>query len=98
MQLVVPGFRSPPRIIGVNRTIKRSREGTGGIVAVRLSDRPFTAVIGDMIEGVLALNRLSVPEADSVRTYLWRVMLQFTVEHSPVSCRIGHEPSIARVA
>ena len=83
MQLVVPGFRSPPRIIGVNRTIKRSRETAGGVVAVRLSDRPFTAVIGDMIEGVLAINQLSVPEADAARTYLWRVMLQFTVEHTP---------------
>lgn len=78
--LAAPGFRSPPRVVGVDRTVRRSKEGTGGIVAVRISDRPLTAVIGDMIEGVIVINRLTPPDADRVRTLLWRSMLQFTVQ------------------
>lgn len=84
LNLVVPGFRSPPRIVGVNRTIRRSRTGEGGVVAVRLLDRPFTAALGDMIEGVVVLNNLSTSQADQVRTELWRTMLQFTAENTPV--------------
>jgi hypothetical protein len=82
LNLVVPGFRSPPRIVGVNRTVRRARDGEGGVVAVRLADRPFTATVGDMIEGVIVINCLSATEADRVRTLLWRTMLQFTVETS----------------
>ena len=78
--LAVPGFRSPPRIVGVDRTVRRGRDGSGGVVAVRIADRPFTAVIGDMIEGVVVINRLDPPEADRIRTLLWRAMLQFTVQ------------------
>jgi hypothetical protein len=95
LNLVVPGFRSPPRIVGVNRTIRRSRDGEGGVVAVRLSDRPFTAAVGDMIEGVICINNLGAPEADIIRTQLWRTMLQFTVE---VSSRVIPEAPSARVA
>lgn len=62
LDLVVPGFRSPPRIVGVNRSIRRSRDSEGGVVAVRLSDRPFTAAVGDMIEGVIFINRLEPPK------------------------------------
>lgn len=83
LDLVVPGFRSPPRIVGVNRSIRRARDGQGGVVAVRIADRPFTAAVGDMIEGVLCINRLEPAEADRIRTQLWRTMLQFTVENSP---------------
>ena len=83
LNLVVPGFRSPPRIVGVNRTVRRSRDGVGGVVAVRIADRPFTAALGDMIEGVIYINGLNPPEADNVRTQLWRAMLQFTAEITP---------------
>lgn len=102
LDLVVPGFRSPPRIVGVNRSIRRSRDSEGGVVAVRLSDRPFTAAVGDMIEGVIFINRLEPPEADRVRTQLWRTMLQFTVEisnevsNSPRGVR--HDHATTRVA
>jgi hypothetical protein len=82
VDLVAPGFRSPPRIVGVDRTIRRARDGEGGVVSVRLGDRPFTAVVADMIEGVIVINRLSPPEADRARTLLWRVMLQFTMSFS----------------
>ena len=77
--LVVPGFRCPPRVIGVDRTIRRGPDGTGGVVAVRITGRPFTAAIADMIEGVIVINRLTSPEADAVRSSLWRTMLQFTL-------------------
>ena len=102
LDLVVPGFRSPPRIVGVNRSIRRSRDSEGGVVAVRLSDRPFTAAVGDMIEGVIFINRLEPPEADRARTQLWRTMLQFTVEianevsNSPHGVR--HDHATTRVA
>jgi hypothetical protein len=33
-----------------------------------------------MIEGVIVVNRLSPPEADRVRTLLWRSMLRFTIQ------------------
>jgi hypothetical protein len=102
LDLVVPGFRSPPRIVGVNRSIRRSRDSEGGVVAVRLSDRPFTAAVGDMIEGVIFINRLEPPEADRARTQLWRTMLQFTVEisnevsNSPYA--VQHDHATTRVA
>ena len=102
LDLVVPGFRSPPRIVGVNRSIRRSRDGEGGVVAVRLSERPFTAAVGDMIEGVIFINRLEPPEADRARTQLWRTMLQFTVEisnevsNSPYA--LQHDHATTRVA
>ena len=102
LDLVVPGFRCPPRIVGVNRSIRRSRDSEGGVVAVRLSDRPFTAAVGDMIEGVIFINRLEPPEADRARTQLWRTMLQFTVEisnevsNSPYA--LQHDHATTRVA
>jgi hypothetical protein len=93
LDLVVPGFRSPPRIVGVNRSIRRGRDGQGGVVAVRIADRPFTAAVGDMIEGVLHINRLEPAQADRIRTQLWRTMLQFTVESSPPRRQILDSPS-----
>ncbi len=92
LDLVVPGFRTPPRIVGMDRTLRRSPDGIGGVVAVRLRDRPFTAVVSDMIEGVIAINRLQPPEADQVRNALWPTMLQFTF-HANAS-----QSTIARVA
>jgi hypothetical protein len=106
--LAVPGFRSPPRIVGVDRTIRRGvgsdttsaqHNACGGVVAVRLRDRPFTAVISDMIEGVIVLNRLAPPEADHARSALWAVMLQFTVPTTVPTTRVeSHDSAIARVA
>lgn len=63
----------------MDRTIRRSSDGVGGVVAVRLRDRPFTAVVSDMIEGVIALNRLQPQAADRARRALWPVMLQCTI-------------------
>lgn len=67
--LAAPSFRCPPRVIGADRTLRR-RPG-GGVVAVRVRDRPWPAVLADMIEGVIAVNGLSPPAATRVRTELW---------------------------
>jgi hypothetical protein len=70
--LVAPSYRCPPRIVGADRTLRR-RPG-GGVVAVRLRDRPWPAVLADMIEGVVAVNGLAPPAATRVRTELWEVV------------------------
>ena len=67
--LATPAFRSPPRAAGVDRTIRRRADG-GAVVAVRVRGRDFRAVATDMVEGVLAANRLSGPEAEAHRKAL----------------------------
>jgi hypothetical protein len=73
-----PGFRSPPRLVGVDRSIRRRRSpsgsGTSAVVSVRVKGRPWAAVLADMIEGVVAANELTPPDADRVRTELWSVL------------------------
>lgn len=67
--LVGPSFRCPPRLVGVDRTLRR--RGDGVIVSVRLRGRPWVAVLADMIEGVIVANRLAPPESDRLRADLW---------------------------
>jgi hypothetical protein len=71
--LLVPAFRSPPRLDGVERSIRRRPDG-GVVVAVRLRGRPWAAVLADMIEGVVAANGLGGVEADRLRSVLWRAV------------------------
>ena len=66
--LAVPAFRSPPRVPGAVRTLRRYPGGT--VVSVRLRDRPFDAVIADMVEGVIVTNRMGGEAALRARTYL----------------------------
>jgi hypothetical protein len=66
--LAVPAFRCPPRTAGVNRTIRRYPGGT--VVSVRLRDREFSAVVDDMVEGVLVANQLAAPDAERLRAAL----------------------------
>jgi hypothetical protein len=61
--LSVPAFRSPPRVPDAARTIRRYP--AGAVVSVRLRGRPFAEVVADMVDGVLAANR--VPPADAPR-------------------------------
>lgn len=70
--LVAPSFRSPPRIVGVDRSMRRYPKGA--TVAVQLKGRPWMAVLSDMIEGVVVANRLQPPHADRLRTELWKVV------------------------
>ncbi|MFM8001799.1 MAG: hypothetical protein ACKPAJ_05230 [Actinomycetota bacterium] len=64
-----PGFRTPPRIVGVDRSLRRIKDSV--VVSVALRDRPFLAVLSDMVEGVVAANRLVGREAETARTVLW---------------------------
>ncbi|MGI8664166.1 MAG: hypothetical protein ACR2LQ_13305 [Acidimicrobiales bacterium] len=71
--LMVPGFRSPPRLAGVDRSLRR-RDGGGATVAVVVRQRPWPAVLADMVEGVIATNRLRGPAADRARACLWSAL------------------------
>ena len=67
--LEVPTFRSPPGLGGVQRTIRR--RGTSATVSGVVRGRPWAAVVADMVEGVVAANRLDSRRADTVRAALW---------------------------
>ena len=71
--LVVPGFRSPPRLVEAERTVRRMAGG-GVTVAVRLRGRPFAAVVADMVEGGIVANELTGTEATRARTALWEAV------------------------
>ena len=68
--LDVPGFRSPPRLAGVERSLRRRPDG-GATIAIRLRGRPWSAVLADMIEGIVVANGLRGASADRARTALW---------------------------
>ncbi len=68
--LEVPGFRSPPRLAGVDRSLRRAPSGYV-TVAVVVRGRPWGAVLADMIDGIVAANRLHGPAADRARARLW---------------------------
>jgi hypothetical protein len=70
--LAAPSFRTPPRLVGLDRTVRRHAHG--GIVSVRLRGRPWAAVVADMIDGVVAVNRLDVRRANRVRADLWHTV------------------------
>ena len=67
--LIVPTFRSPPRLEGATRTIRRTADGV--TVSVVLRGRPWPAVAADMVEGVVAANDLAGLAADRARATLW---------------------------
>jgi hypothetical protein len=71
--LVVPGFRSPPRLPDVRRSLRRSPNGAP-IVAVRRRGRAPADVVADMIEGVVAANGLVGRDADELRAALGRLV------------------------
>lgn len=67
--LVVPGFRSPPRLPGAHRSLGRHSDG-GTVVSVVLRGRPIADVAADMVEGVLAANGIRGSRADGLRAAL----------------------------
>ena len=86
--LAVPAFRSPPRVAGALRTVRRYPGGT--VVSVRLRDRSPDAVAADMVEGIVVTNRLSGDAALRARTLLAEALVDISAsERSPTS------PSIA---
>lgn len=73
--LDVPGFRSPPRLPGADRSLRR-RAGGSAAVAVRLRGRTAGAVVADMVEGVLVANGLvEGAEAERCRRLLTEAVL-----------------------
>ena len=68
--LRMPGFRSPPRLRGVARSVRRRSDG-GATIAVVVRGRPWAAVVADMVEGVIVANGLSGAAADRARAKLW---------------------------
>lgn len=70
--LEVPIFRSPPARGDAVRTIRRNRRGA--TVAVRVGDRPWTAVLADLVDGVVLVNELDGAPAIRCRTALWSAL------------------------
>jgi hypothetical protein len=68
--LRVPGFRCPPRTPGADRALRRADDSA--VVAVRMRGRNFRLVLADMIDGVIAVNRLDGDAANRAREGLWR--------------------------
>lgn len=68
--LAAPGYRSPPRKGAGHRTIRRSDEGTA-TVSVVVRDRPWPAVVADMVDGVVVVNHLEGEAAGEARDALW---------------------------
>jgi hypothetical protein len=84
--LTAPGFRSPPRLAGADRTIRR-RSG-GAVVSVRVRQRPWGAVLADMIEGVIVANEVTGAAADPLRARLWAAA-------APVSPSVEEQARVA---
>lgn len=71
--LTVPSFRSPPREVGRRRTL--SRHGDGSVtVSVMVRNRVWEAVLADMIEGIVAANRIHGIDAEALRDLLWEAL------------------------
>jgi hypothetical protein len=68
--LAAPGFRTPPRQAGCNRTIRRYPDGTC-LVAVKVKGRLWDDVVDDLIAGILLVNDLHGARAAEVRFDLW---------------------------
>jgi hypothetical protein len=64
----VPAFRSPPRVDGAVRTLRRFRDGS--VISVTLRGRPFEQVVADRVDGVVRVNDLDGPAAERARGLL----------------------------
>jgi len=89
--LEVPAFRSPPRLVGVQRSIRRAPGAT--MVAVVVRGRPWAAVQADLIEGVVAANALPAEVADRVRAHLWAAIEPVPVEEESEPVESRAEPA-----
>lgn len=70
--LTVPGFRSPPRVPGAVRTVRR--HPGGALVAVAWRGRSANDVVADMVDGLVLVNGLAGPEAAACRQRLWAAL------------------------
>jgi hypothetical protein len=81
--LFAPGFRSPPRTAGVDRTLAGS--GDRAVVSVRLRGRPWAAVAADMVEGVVVANGVTGAAASRLRARLWLALEDSALATAPVA-------------
>ena len=79
--LSVPAFRSPPRVAGACRTLRRYPDGA--VVSVTLRGRPFADVVVDMVEGLVRVNRL---DGDAARRCRGELLHAATDDPAP-----GHD-------
>jgi ATP-dependent exoDNAse (exonuclease V) alpha subunit len=87
-----PSFRSPPRSPALDRSLRRRPDG-GAVVAVRLGDRPFEAVLVDMVEGVVASAGLGGAAAVRCRAELWAAV----APGAPPGAVVGGRPPAGAV-
>ena len=81
-----PAFRSPPRVAGVTRSIKRHANGTA-TVSVVVRDRPWNAVLADMIDGFVAVNHPD--SAPRLRDLLWGAVESIDARDSAPVIQLG---------
>jgi len=62
------------------------------VVSVRVRDRPWPAVLADMVEGVVVANGLVAPEADRARSALWESVAGSV---TPAADAAGNERRVA---
>ncbi|MXZ76896.1 MAG: hypothetical protein F4Z06_01315 [Acidimicrobiia bacterium] len=72
-ELATPSFRSPPREVGRRRTLSRHDDGSV-TVSVMVRNRVWKAVLADMIEGIVAANRMNGIDAEALRDHLWEAL------------------------
>ncbi|WP_419929579.1 hypothetical protein [Candidatus Poriferisocius sp.] len=72
-ELAIPSFRSPPREVGRRRTLSRHEDGSV-TVSVMVRNRVWEAVLADMIEGIVATNRMDGIDAEALRDHLWEAL------------------------
>ena len=85
--LTAPSYRSPPRLVGVDRSLRR--RGQAAVVSVRLRGRPWPAILADMVEGVVVANRLGPPDADRVRAEMWAALERSGSDRDPAPSGAG---------
>jgi hypothetical protein len=91
--LKAPSFRSPPRLVGADRTLQ-TRAGRA-TVAIRVRGRPWLPVVSDMVEGIVAANGLVGPPADRARDALWRAVARDPVAGDLPPSRPGDAQQVA---
>lgn len=83
----VPAFRSPPRTRGRVRTM--ARHGDGSVtVSLVLRDRPWSAVLADMVEGAVVANGCVGAEAERLRDELWSAFDEPAASHGAVGSAV----------
>src|SRR6056297_1126974 len=79
-----PTFRSPPRVDGRMRTIRRHANGAATVSLV-LRGRPWSAVVADMIEGFVVVNDVDPVAGERLRDLLWATLDEIDLRGDPRS-------------